>query len=194
MPTEYKQADFNMTGKTKKDLVKTGPNASGFLYVVLESDKDEIVTLKEFLDKYGISYDTSMEKNTDILVGYGFAPIVFEHSIKTIIQRLSYAVHGTENNFFTEEEIETFASKYLSVWDKNTSDDVIAESFVDYWWNTDKTCRRCEECGKFMREGYCVDAGDAYYCSDDCLHMNYTEKEWAEECANNEQSYYTSWW
>lgn len=44
-----------------------------------------------------------------------------------------------------------------------------------------------------MREGYCVDMGAAYYCSDDCLHTEYTEEEWAEECENNDLSFYTEW-
>ena len=59
---------------------------------------------------------------------------------------------------------------------------------------TDKrTCRRCSVCGKLMREGYCVDMGAAYYCSDECLHTEYSDEEWAEECENNDQSYYTEW-
>ena len=45
-----------------------------------------------------------------------------------------------------------------------------------------------------MRKGYCVDMGAAYYCSDDCLHTEHTEEEWAEECENNDQSYYTEWY
>ncbi|KAB3652664.1 hypothetical protein GAT26_15855, partial [Phocaeicola vulgatus] len=60
-------------------------------------------------------------------------------------------------------------------------------------WNTDRTCRRCSECGKLMREGYCVDMGVAYYCSKDCLHTDFTDEEWNEECENNDQSYYTEW-
>ena len=44
-----------------------------------------------------------------------------------------------------------------------------------------------------MREGYCVDMGAAYYCSDECLHAEYSDEEWTEECENNDQSYYTEW-
>ena len=29
----------------------------------------------------------------------------------------------------------------------------MAKAFVDYWWNTDKSCRRCSVCGKrFFRQ------------------------------------------
>lgn len=40
-----------------------------------------------------------------------------------------------------------------------------------------------------MREGYCADMGVAYYCSKDCLHSDFTDEEWAEECESNDQSY-----
>lgn len=44
-----------------------------------------------------------------------------------------------------------------------------------------------------MREGYCVDSGVAYYCSNDCLHSDFSDEEWIEEYENNDQSYYTEW-
>ena len=115
-------------------------------------------------------------------------------TIKSILDRLTTAVSGTDIELFTEEERTKFATFYLDKWDENTSEDVIAESFIDYWWDdSHKNCRRCSVCGRLFREGYCVDMGAAYYCSDDCLHTEYTEEEWAEECENNDQSYYTEW-
>ena len=112
-------------------------------------------------------------------------------TIQSILSRLTEAVSGTDKQLFNEQELNKFATFYLDKWDENTSEDVVAESFVDYWWNTDRTCRRCSECGKLMREGYCVDMGVAYYCSKDCLHTDFTDEEWNEECENNDQSYYT---
>jgi hypothetical protein len=38
--------------------------------------------------------------------------------------------------------------------------------------------RICDECGKIMVEGYCIDGGMEYYCSDECLHKNYTREQW----------------
>lgn len=107
-------------------------------------------------------------------------------TLESILSRLTEAVSGTEKELYTESELLQFAGFYLDKWDENTSEDVIAESFVDYWWDTDRTCRRCSECGKLMREGYCVDMGVAYYCSDECLHSDFTDEEWKEECENND--------
>ena len=74
-------------------------------------------------------------------------------TMKSILSRLTQAVNGTDKELFSEQELNQFASFYLDKWDENTSEDVVAESFVDYWWNTDRACRRCSECGKLMREG-----------------------------------------
>lgn len=45
-----------------------------------------------------------------------------------------------------------------------------------------------------MVAGYCIEGGSAYYCSDECLHANLTEKEYLELYDNGEgDSYYTEW-
>lgn len=115
-------------------------------------------------------------------------------TIQSILSCLTNAVSGTDKELYTEQELKEFAEFYLNKWDENTSEDVIAESFTDFWWDSDKTCRRCSICGKLMHTGYCGNMGDAYYSSDECLHSEYTDKEWAEECESNDhQSYYTEW-
>ena len=65
-------------------------------------------------------------------------------------------MHSILTNFevVRVEEEASLIRIYLDKWDENTSEDVVAESFVDYWWNTGRACRRCSECGKLMREGY----------------------------------------
>lgn len=114
------------------------------------------------------------------------------NSLELILSKLTEAVSGTDKQLFTKEELNEFANFYFTC-NKNTSKDEVAELFVDFWWNTDKECRRCSVCGKLMRKGYCIDAGTAYYCCDNCLHTEYSEKEWEEKCKNNDQSYYTEW-
>jgi len=37
--------------------------------------------------------------------------------------------------------------------------------------------RKCDECGKPMREGYCIESGCNYYCSAKCLHKHYSVNE-----------------
>ena len=58
----------------------------------------------------------------------------------------------------------------------------------------EKFARKCDECGKGMNEGYVIDAGAAYYCSDECLHKHFTEEEWTELYDDgNSESYWTEW-
>lgn len=53
--------------------------------------------------------------------------------------------------------------------------------------------RYCDVCGDLMEEGYCIYDGLEYYCSDECLHKNYTEEEYLEMYENDE-AYWTEWW
>ena len=54
--------------------------------------------------------------------------------------------------------------------------------------------RVCSECGKIMKSGYCIENGEEYYCSDECLHKHYTEEEYQELYDDeNGDSYYTEW-
>ena len=52
----------------------------------------------------------------------------------------------------------------------------------------------CSECGGVMTEGYCIENGMAYYCSDECLHKHMTQEEFdALYDDGRGDSYYTSW-
>jgi len=54
--------------------------------------------------------------------------------------------------------------------------------------------RECSECHKAMDKGYCVNGGDKYYCSDECLYKHYTDEEWEEMCEGGDsESYWTEW-
>lgn len=59
---------------------------------------------------------------------------------------------------------------------------------------TEEESRNCSECNKVMIEGYVVNGGEEYYCSDECLHKNYTAEQWVKMYDNGEgESYYTQW-
>jgi hypothetical protein len=59
---------------------------------------------------------------------------------------------------------------------------------------TIKFARCCDECGAGMNEGFCIESGESYYCSEECLHKNYSEEEWQDMYADGEgNSYYTEW-
>lgn len=54
--------------------------------------------------------------------------------------------------------------------------------------------RTCTHCSKSMTEGYCIDGGCEYYCSDECLHEHYTEEEYLAMYDDGEgDSYWTEW-
>ena len=54
--------------------------------------------------------------------------------------------------------------------------------------------RVCSECSKPMTEGYCIENGAEYYCSEECLHKNLTDEEYENLYDEGRgDSYYTSW-
>lgn len=54
--------------------------------------------------------------------------------------------------------------------------------------------RVCSECGKPMYEGYCIENGAEYYCSDECLHQNLSEKQYEKLYDEGRgDPYWTSW-
>lgn len=54
--------------------------------------------------------------------------------------------------------------------------------------------RQCTACGAGMNEGYCINGGVSYYCSDECLHKHITPAEYEEQYADGEgDSYWTEW-
>ena len=40
--------------------------------------------------------------------------------------------------------------------------------------------RKCNHCGKLFNEGYCIEGGEEYYCSKQCLNTQYTDQEFEE--------------
>ena len=60
-----------------------------------------------------------------------------------------------------------------------------------------KYARKCDKCGNGMNEGYCIYEGEEYYCSNECLHLVYSEQEWSEmynaEDNGGSSSYWTQW-
>lgn len=62
-------------------------------------------------------------------------------------------------------------------------------------YSGDINVRHCNKCGKEMWEGYCIENGMEYYCSEECLHKNISEEEWEELYdEGNGDSYYTDWY
>lgn len=100
-----------------------------------------------------------------------------------------------------DELINTIIELY-KLWNDDTEDNYAK---IDYILH--KTCKKlgklkevsknyrtCNECGKEMTEGYCIENGTEYYCSDECLHKNITEEEYLKLYDNgNGDSYWTEW-
>lgn len=62
------------------------------------------------------------------------------------------------------------------------------------WYIAENDERHCSICGKPMTEGYYNEDEFQYYCSDKCLHKDYTDEEYNELYDDgNGNFYWTSW-
>ncbi len=56
-----------------------------------------------------------------------------------------------------------------------------------------KFARKCDDCGKGMNEGYCINNGEKYYCTEICLYHHISAKEWNSLYSDEGDSYWTQW-
>jgi len=65
---------------------------------------------------------------------------------------------------------------------------------VNFQTADDDDGRRCDCCGAPMMEGFVIDGGAEYYCTETCLYTVMTEAEYLELYADGEgDSYWTVW-
>lgn len=74
--------------------------------------------------------------------------------------------------------------------------DLLKDQGIELLFDEDElNFRVCSICGEYMDEGYVYNSGEKYYCSDECLHQDFTPEQWKEECDTNEDTtYWTTWW
>lgn len=117
-----------------------------------------------------------------------------ENKIEQILNRLTAAVNGTDKEYYEEEELLAFANYFQKAWDNAMEDDELVDAFVDYWLETEKLCRRCDVCGELMNDGFCLDMGREFYCSEACLRTQFPDdEEWKHEYEYNLEDYFTTW-
>lgn len=59
---------------------------------------------------------------------------------------------------------------------------------------SDESYRICSDCKEIMTEGFCIEGGLDYYCSETCLHKHMTHEQYMELYADGEgDSYWTTW-
>ena len=109
---------------------------------------------------------------------------VVEEKIKQVI---SWYDNPKEYNLdkLTNEDISIIAERLLEHYDV---EEIIREDLENY------ASRICQKCGKIVKKGY-VTGDFKYYCSDECLHQDYTEEEWAKLYEEDpDDFYYTEWY
>lgn len=111
--------------------------------------------------------------------------------LEQIVMILNKATKGSASELYDEGFLLKYAEHYFK---ERVSYPITSKVIVEDFLESVDNVRRCSICGRLMQEGYCQDGGYRYYCSDDCLHHDFTDEEWETECENNPDSYYKKWW
>ncbi|EQK39998.1 hypothetical protein C672_3505 [[Clostridium] bifermentans ATCC 638] len=70
----------------------------------------------------------------------------------------------------------------------------IENLLLDYLENDNIEVRKCDVCNSYMIEGYCIEEGTSYYCTDECMLTEMTIEEFNNLYADGEgDSYFTTW-
>ena len=104
------------------------------------------------------------------------------------VLREEIMAHPRLEEFFTEKvgmSLNQYMAGYLI--DNTDVDELVDELDLEH-------SRCCSECGKPMYEGFCIENGAEYYCSEECLHKHLTEEEYENLYDDGRgNSYWTSW-
>lgn len=72
-------------------------------------------------------------------------------------------------------------------------EDKIGAEIVENLQEIGVEVRCCSTCNQLMIEGYCINSGIYYACSDECLEAYMPVKQFQEEYEDGGESYYTQW-
>lgn len=103
----------------------------------------------------------------------------------------SFEIDG-EKYMGSETKARERFKEYLKDNERNKSSSLLGfETWVE---NNCEVMRECDECKKDMEEGYVIGGGQAYYCTDKCLHKHYSKEEWTKmHKEGDEYNYWTQW-
>lgn len=113
-----------------------------------------------------------------------------------------YVIQSTNNGVIVSihvpaykiKTIDDLKNEIVKFWDISKDDIIMNELQNIMNSEEEKETRTCSECNKEMTQGYCIENGEEYYCSDECLHNHYTQEEYEEMYDDgNGDSYWTEW-
>jgi len=102
-------------------------------------------------------------------------------------------------NLFSQEHRDQSVAKTIaqSIEEAEMQDDEDEEDFnesLDSNDTNDDDIHRCDACKEVMSQGYVINGGEEYFCSNTCLHTKYSKEEYEEMYDDGEgDSYWTEW-
>ena len=169
-----------------RNLLLQTKNKKVVFYTQKEIDADEddaiepMITYDTKVDDYYVqNFILSVQLNKDNQVEI------------SIYDKTSYTLDVEILDFFTDMT-DFICSLYLEV-EKSLNDKLKVSKFK-VKITEDNKHRVCDKCNTHLgNEGYVINGGHKYYCSDECLHQVYSKEQWEEMYEDGGDSYWTEW-
>lgn len=95
-----------------------------------------------------------------------------------IIREMLRQIENTNNHMKKLEELQGLMTEVNKLVKESNISKCEVETIVKTLEDEGLDVRICTNCGELMDEGYIVNGGVEYYCSDKCLHEEITADEW----------------
>lgn len=95
-----------------------------------------------------------------------------------IISLILKQIENTNNYMKKLEGLQELMTKVNELVKENNISKCEIETIIEALEDEGLEVRTCTNCGELMDEGYIVNGGVEYHCSDECLHEEVTAEEW----------------
>ncbi|PDY64171.1 hypothetical protein [Bacillus cereus] len=128
---------------------------------------------------------------TESFYAYGSAWLKACNTISNFLQQNNYIKDDLNIVFNEDPKNEVYRYTWSGI-HKSTFKKLEVTIIYTQFADTEDFYRECTCCNKVMFEGYCIHEGLEYFCSDKCLHTQYTPDEY-EEMHEDDYAYWTVW-
>lgn len=209
LATHFLQLSISERRKEMKENVKTVTlldfEKGGV--IVIKFSKEELSEMQQY-DDFAVFLSTLEDKYQFHLTNCQYMIFGDEMKVRKIgfeTTEEEFALEVLRNDVLKSERLEDYFNQLLNEKKEEKAEDDIRQMMTDFVIKHSEVeelvdeldldhVRACSVCGSAMTEGYCIENGAAYYCSDECMQTEMTEEEYLDLYDDgNGDSYWTSW-
>ncbi|PDY14130.1 hypothetical protein COO16_03980 [Bacillus pseudomycoides] len=121
---------------------------------------------------------------TELFYAYGNARLKAYQTIENFLQLNNYNESDLHITLKEDPKNAVYRYSWSGIHKQNHEKLEITITYTQFA-DTEDHYRVCTCCNEIMFEGYCIDEGLEYFCSDECLHKNYKPEDYQNKYGGN---------